>query len=374
MVPRLIAARLRNLLSCYPAVVLLGARQSGLTTLSRQLGGYYYNLRNPQARQRLDIDWDERVAADQLIILDEVGHAPELIPRLCSIIELYPERKGRILLLGSINPADLVTSRAQVGRIGTCELTPFLTSELSVDQWDSLWETGGYPGGRQAFPEWQQSHLSRMAQAELPGRGMNAGPSTTERLFHMLAVFHGQPWNASQIGKSLGASYHTVNSYVAFLEQAHLIRRLPAYTANTRKRLVKSAKIYWRDSGLLHALLGLRGDLRDQPWAGASWEGWIIEQILGHLTSTGQAHNAYYLRTSDHKEINLVLEYRGELWALEIKLTSAPDLNDLKRLADTARLIGADRVIMISRTRDPLPGARAASLNLAALLDELAPN
>ncbi len=152
-----------------------------------------------------------------------------------------------------------------------------------------------------------------------------------------------------------------------------MIRRLPAYTANTRKRLVKSAKVYWRDSGLLHALLGLNGDLRDQPWVGASWEGWIIEQILGHLQSTGQPHQAHYLRTSDHKEIDLVLEYRGELWALEIKLTSAPDLNDLKRLADTARLINADRIALISRTRDPLPGAKAASLNLAILLDELTP-
>ena len=373
MIPRLITPLLHRQLSRYPAVALLGARQAGLTTLARTLGGYYCNLSNPQERQRLDIEWDERVATDQLLILDEIGNTPELIARLRSVIEQNPQRKGRFLLVGSMQPADLTTGRAPIDHMGTCQLTPLLASELSVEQWDPHWQTGGYPGGTQAFPNWQQDYLSLMAQGELPDRGLTARPTVTERLFRMLAALHGQPWNASQVGKSLGISYHTANSYVDFLERSYLIRRLPAYTANTRKRLVKSAKVYWRDSGLLHALLGLNGDLRDQPWVGASWEGWIIEQILGHLQSTGQPHQAHYLRTSDQKEIDLVLEYRGELWALEIKLTSAPDLNDLKRLADTARLINADRIALISRTRDPLPGAKAASLNLAILLDELTP-
>ena len=373
MISRLITPLLHRQLSRYPAVALLGARQAGLTTLARTLGGYYCNLGNPQERQRLDIEWDERLATDQLLILDEIGNTPELIARLRSVIEQNPQRKGRFLLVGSMQPADLATGRAPIDHMGTCQLTPLLASEFSVEQWDPLWQTGGYPGGTQAFPNWQQDYLSLMAQGELPDRGLTARPTVTERLFRMLAAVHGQPWNASQVGKSIGVSYHTANSYVDFLERSYLIRRLPAYTANTRKRLVKSAKVYWRDSGLLHALLGLTGDLRDQPWVGASWEGWIIEQILGHLQSTGQPHQAHYLRTSDQKEIDLVLEYRGELWALEIKLTSAPDLNDLKRLADTARLINADRVALISRTRDPLPGAKAASLNLAILLDELTP-
>lgn len=373
MIPRLIATLLHRQLSRYPAVALLGAKQAGLTTLAQTLGGYYCNLGNPQERQRLNIEWDERIATDRLLILDEVVNTPELIPRLRSVIEQKPQHKGRFLLLGSMQPADLKTDRAPIDHMGTCELTPLLASELSVEQWDPLWETGGFPGGTQAFPKWQQEYLSQMAQRELPGRGMPTRPAVTERLFRMLAAVHGQPWNASQVGKSLGVSYHTANSYVNFLEQAYLIRRLPAYTANTRKRLVKSSKVYWRDSGLLHALLGLNGDLRDQYWIGASWEGWIIEQILGHLQSTGQSHQAHYLRTSDRKEIDLVLEYRGELWALEIKLTSAPDLNDLKRLADTARLINADRVALISRTRNPLPGTKAASLNLDILLDELTP-
>ena len=372
MIPRLIATLLHRQLSRYPAVALLGARQAGLTTLAQTLGGYYCDLGNPQERQRLNIEWDERIATDRMLILDEIVNAPEFIPRLRSVIEQKSRHKGRFLLLGSVQPADLKIGRAS-DHMGTCELTPLLASELPAEQWDPLWETGGFPGGTQAFPKWQQEYLSQMAQRELPGRGLPTRPAVTERLFRMLAAVHGQPWNASQVGKSLGVSYHTADSYVNFLEQAYLIRRLPAYTANTRKRLVKSSKVYWRDSGLLHALLGLNGDLCDQPWVGASWEGWIIEQILGHLQSTGQSHQAYYLRTSDHKEIDLVLEYRGELWALEIKLTSAPDLNDLKRLADTARLINADRVALISCTRNPLPGAKAASLNLAILLDELTP-
>ena len=215
--------------------------------------------------------------------------------------------------------------------------------------------------------------IDLMAQRDLPNWGLPARPTTTSRLFRMLAAVHGQTWNASQMGKSLGLSYHTVNTYVDYLEQAYLLRRLPAYATNIKKRLVKSPKIYWRDSGLLHALLGMDGhaDLYSQPWMGTSWEGWITEQILSHLQSRGASFQAFHLRTSDQREIDLLLEYRGQLWAFEIKLSSAPNTDSFATLRHTAELIGADYTALISRTIQPVQGEKVASLNLATTLDLL---
>jgi hypothetical protein len=165
----------------------------------------------------------------------------------------------------------------------------------------------------------------------------------------MLAAAHGQIWNASALGKSLGISYHTVNSYLDHLIGAGLVRRLPAYHANLRKRLVKSPKVYWRDTGLLHSLLGAqdRAALLAKPWVGASWEGLVIEQVLGTLAALDRRHRAFFLRTSDAKEIDLVLEVDDEIWALEAKLSTAPSHHDMARLDAVADLIGAQR---------PLPG------------------
>ena len=161
--------------------------------------------------------------------------------------------------------------------------------------------------------------------------------------------------------------------YVDFLEQAYLVRKLPAYSTNIRKRIVKSPKVYWRDSGLLHSLLdvGYADDLLDRPWIGASWEGWIIEQLLSHLGSTGRAYQAYHLRTSDQREIDLLLELGGELWAFEIKLSSVPGAADLQRLRNTADLIGADRCVLVSRTNTPVVSKDLASVDLEGALELL---
>ncbi len=378
MILRYIESHLQTQLTHYPAVALLGARQVGKTTLAKTLGGHYYDLENPQDRLRLDIEWEARVTDTPLIILDEAHTLPEIFPRLRAAIDADRKRHGRFLLLGSVSPALMTqVSQALTGRLALCPLTPLLARELPTAQWDHLWHTGGYPDGGLGdptrFPRWQNNYLDLMAQRDLPNWGLPARPAATDRLFHMLAAGHGQTWNASQLGKSLGLSYHTVNAHVDYLEQAYLVRRLPPYASNIKKRLVKSPKVYWRDSGLLHALLGLdaQADLYAQPWVGASWEGWIIEQILGHLQSKGQSFRAFHLRTSDQREIDLLLEYRGQLWAFEIKLSSAPNSDSLNALRQTAALVGADYSALISRTTQPLQGDQVASLNLAATLDLL---
>ena len=375
MIPRHLEHHLLTQLENYPAVALLGARQVGKTTLAKKLGGHYFDLENPQDRLRLDIEWETLAAMPQLLILDEAQAMPEIFPRLRAAIDADRQRQGRFLLLGSVSPA-LMTQVGQslTGRLALCQLTPLLAGEVGSENGDLLWKVGGYPDGgifdRARFPDWQHHYLALMAQRDLPNWGLAARPALTERLFRMLAALHGQTWNASQVGKSLGLSYHTVNSYVEYLEQVYLLRRLPAYTANLKKRLVKSPKIYWRDSGLLHALLDLQGDadLYGRPWVGASWEGWVIEQVLGHLQSWGQSFQAFYLRTSDQREIDLLLEYRGQLWAFEIKLSSVPDADSLSKLRDTAALVRADRCVLISRTINPVQSEKTASLNLAAAL------
>ena len=192
-------------------------------------------------------------------------------------------------------------------------------------------------------------------------------------MLRMLAVLHGTIWNASQVGQSLGLSYQTVNSYLEYFEGAFLIRRLQPYRANIRKRLVKRPKIYWRDCGLLHALLNVPDGrtLLAQPWVGASWEGFVIDQTLGELTSHGRHVNAYYFRTSDQYEVDLVLEFGQELWAIEVKLTASPSPNDMRRLDKAADIVGASRRFLVSQTRRSSGDARRVSCNLSSFLARL---
>ena len=189
----------------------------------------------------------------------------------------------------------------------------------------------------------------------------------------MLASVHGQIWNASQIASSLGVSYATVNSYLDYLEGAFLICRLQPYLRNLGKRLIKSPKVYWRDSGLLHAVLQTmtRDELLARPWVGASWEGFVIEQITGLLRAQGEAFEAYFLRTSDQYEIDLVLVRRGELWAIEIKLTSNPSPEDFARLDKGATILGAKHRVLISRVSEPAESQDKLSCSLGHFLDLL---
>jgi len=190
----------------------------------------------------------------------------------------------------------------------------------------------------------------------------------------MLALSHGQIWNASRIGQSLGISYHTVNAHLEFLEGAFLVRRLPPFAANLGKRLVKSPKLYLRDSGLLHGLLGVatEKDLWSQPWVGASWEGYVIESILAELAAAGRGHQAHYLRTSDGYEVDLVLDLDGERWAIEIKLTSSPSPAEVSRLEQTAKLVRATRVALVGRKHVGGDAKRVLTTDVAHLLGALA--
>ena len=375
MVPRLLRPRLRKLLRFFPAVALLGPRQCGKTTLAKSLGGRYYDLEHPAERDRLDSQWPEVEASRELVILDEAQEHPGMFSILRGTIDADRKRNGRFLLLGSVAPWLMrKVSESLAGRLGTCDLAPLLLPEVRTRPLDQLWLCGGYPGGGVLrpvlFPDWQKAFLRTLTERDLPHWGLPAAPLTTLRLLKMLAAVNGSPWNASEFGRSLGLNYHTVNAYLDFLEGAYQVRRIHPWFGNVRKRLVRSPRVYWRDSGVLHALLETHSveTLYSRPWAGASWEGFVIEQILAFVETKNLRWQPYFFRTSDGKEIDLVLEKGGVLWAVEIKLSALPGEGDVGSLASAMGLIGAKRGFLLSRTREPYEGAPVSSTNLAGFL------
>jgi predicted AAA+ superfamily ATPase len=356
MIPRIYRRQIRAKLTKFPAVALIGPRQCGKTTLAQQLGGAYFDMETAGSEARLDAEWDSLVAGKRLIIIDEAQTAPHVFSRLRGAIDADRKRNGRFLLLGSVSPALMENvSQSLAGRLGLIHLTPFILPELKARQMDDLWLRGGYPDGGilepTMYPEWQDSYLEMLAARDLPNWGLPAKPRQTMRLLAMLAAAHGLPLNASQIGLSMALDHKTVLSHCDFLEGAFLIRRLQPYSANIKKRLVKTPRTLWRDTGLLHALMGVvdLDHLYRQPWLGNSWEGFVIEQTLSTLAAADLRATPFFFRTSDGYELDLILDWRSDRWAIEIKLTSNPSSSMINRLNNTADLIDASRRVLVCR-------------------------
>ena len=371
---RLVRARLDR----FPAVALIGPRQCGKTTLARTLSRLYFDAEQNADRVRLDLEWDAVAAGRRLAVIDEAQTWPELFPRLRAAIDADRRRNRRFLLLGSVSPGLMrEVSESLAGRLALVELTPFLLSELAGGSLARLWLQGGFPDGGILgggnYPAWQRDYTALMAQRDLPAWGLPARAQTTQRLLHMLAAVHGQIWNASALGQSLGLSYHTVNTYLDFLEGAFLVRRLAPWNERITKRLIKSPKTYLRDSGLLHALLGIAGReaLLRHPAAGASWEGFVIEQILGHLAARGGRFEPFFFRTSDGHEVDLVLQADRLRIAVEIKLAANVAPDDWSRLDRAAEMIGAQHRLLICQTRTPSGSGARRLVNLPAALAHL---
>ncbi|MBS1621763.1 MAG: ATP-binding protein [Bacteroidetes bacterium] len=339
MINRLLEIDLLKTFRIFPVLALLGPRQVGKTTLAKTLvkalkkKSVYLDMENPDDRFLLQnpIPFFEQHQKD-CIIIDEVQRVTELFPVLRSVIDKY-RKPGRFLLLGSASPDLLAkSSETLAGRIYYHELTPFFIKEITPKySVEKLLIRGGYPlpflaKTTEAAKLWQQSFLTTYVERELPALGLSVSPLLVQRFFQMLAHLHGGIINYSQLAEALGVTYHTVQNITDYLENAFLIRRLQPWFSNSKKRIVKSPKIYIRDTGILLNLLKIYSmkDLLGHPQCGMVWEGFVLEQCANYF---GKKYDYYFYRTQDGTETDIVMTKAGKPFAsVEAKINTAPVL------------------------------------------------
>lgn len=341
MINRAIEASVLRSLNFFPVVGILGPRQVGKTTLARKLiselnkPAVYYDLELVEDFETIsqNTTWVLENNIDKTIVIDEVQRLLPLFPQLRALVDRKREA-ARFILLGSASPDFLQkSSESLAGRIAYHELTPILKSEAesSFIPQPTHWHRGGFPDALLApdngyWYQWQQNFIKTYVEQDLSAMGISTTIPLLNNFLRMISHFHGSLLNYSTLSNSLGMANNTVRRYVEILEQAYLIRRLEPWFVNVSKRIVKSPKIYIRDSGNLHFLSNIRHyeDLITHPIAGASWEGYVIEQIIPLLDP---AILPYFYRTSNGAEMDLVLvEGITPVVSIEIKLSLAPAL------------------------------------------------
>ncbi|MEM9477805.1 MAG: ATP-binding protein [Pseudomonadota bacterium] len=387
MIPRAKRHSVINALDREAAVALIGARQVGKTTLALEIGetrpSIYLDLEAMADRDKLsDPAQFLQLHADKLVILDEIHRMPHLFEALRGLID-QGRRKGkatgRFLLLGSASIDLMRQSETLAGRIEYVDLNPLSLPELqdqSVETRNTLWLRGGFPRSYIAKDEEEslrrrQNFIRTYLERDIPMFGARASTETLERLWTMLAHNQGNLLNAAQLARNLSLTSPTVTSYIGLLSDLLLVRRLRPFHANTTKRLTKSPKTYIRDSGLVHALLGIEtlDELFGHPVVGASWEGFVIETMLS-VAPTRTA--AYFYRTAAGAEIDLVLDLGGKrgLWAIEIKrgLSAKIEKGFRQALAD----IKPTRSFILHGGEDRYPkGEDTEAIGLVEMVEEL---
>lgn len=340
MIPRRAHTEIVSLLQQFPAVAILGPRQVGKTTLARQISAgaahapVYLDLEQPEDRAILS---EPRAYLEEhrgrLIVIDEVQRMPALFETLRGVIDTRRragDRAGQFLLLGSASRELLrQSSESLAGRIAYRELGGFRVDEPTGLTPSELWLRGGFPDSAlaadpMASMRWRRNFITTCLERDLLLTGLRTPVETMRRLWTMLAHVHATTVNVSQIAQSIGLSNKTVAHHVDLLVDLMLVRRIQPWFANVGKRLVKSPRVCWRDTGLLHALLGLetREQLLGHPCAGPSWEGFVIEQLSAAMADRG---TLWFYRTSTGAEIDLLVERAGgDLWAVEVKRSAAP--------------------------------------------------
>lgn len=356
--------RLHESLRRSRAVALVGPRQSGKTTLARTLlapdAPAYFDMENPLDEARLAqpmLALDPLVAAGGLIVIDEVQRATGLFPVLRVLMDRSP-RAGQFLLLVSASPALLQPAgESLLGRLEVIEVGGFDLGEVGAGSQDHLWLRGGYPRAFLAHEDadaeaWRINAIQRLVETDLPQYGINVPAPAMLRFWRMLAHVHGQVWNAADPARSLGLSESTVRRYLDHLTQTFMVRQLQPWFENLGKRQVKAPKIYFRDSGLLHSLMGVRSaaDLLNHPRSGASWEGFALEQVL----RLAEPDEAYFWATHGGAELDLLLLRGQRRVGVEFKRADAPRL--------TPSMFIAQRDLRLDALYVVYPGARRFQL------------
>lgn len=343
---------LRTALGRSRIVALVGPRQCGKTTLARTLlpetSPNYFDLEDPLALARLSEPMTALGALEGLIVIDEVQRRPELFPMLRVLADRRPAN-SHFLILGSAS-GDLLRqgSETLAGRLETVTLGGFNLGELGDPSGDTHWLRGGFPLSYLADSEadslaWRKNFIQTLLERDFPQWGVRIPAAALWRFWTMLAHYHGQTWNAAEPARALGIAESTTRRYLDLLTDAFMVRQLQPWHANLRKRQVKAPKLYLRDSGLLHQLLGIREarDLQMHPKLGASWEGYAVEEVLAAI----QPDEAYFWATYQGAEIDLVLRKDGRLLGVECKRTDTPKMTPSIRIALDD--LGLERIAMI---------------------------
>jgi len=316
-----------------PVTALLGPRQCGKTTLARLFAQNqpftFFDLESQPDLRRLQNPELVLGSLTGLVILDEIQLMPELFAVLRVLVDA-PQNQARFLILGSAAPA-LIKNAAEslAGRVEFVELAGFDLTETGADNWQTLWQRGGYPRSFLAASDrdsvaWREGFIRTFLERDIPQLGITIPAPALRRFWTMLAHYHGQTWNATELARSLGLSDKTVRSYLDILTSAFMVRQLQPWYENIGKRQVKAPKIFLRDTGLLHALLSLSDlhNLLAHPRVGASWEGFIIEQVL----QLGRPAEAYFWATHSGAEIDLLFFRQGRRYGVEVKFSEAPSI------------------------------------------------
>jgi uncharacterized protein len=375
---------IESLFEVFPVVALLGARQVGKSTLARLLVGKvkgeveFLDLEDPEERRRLADPGLVLRELRGLVVLDEIQSLPEVFP-LLRVLADRPDLPARFLVLGSASPELLRQSAESLaGRIGHHRLPGLILAEVGVRRLRSLWLRGGFPRSFLAASDaasltWRNGFVQTFFARDLPGLGFTVPAPTMERFWAMLAHWHGQTWNSSEFARSFGVADTTVRRYLDLLTATFLVRQLRPWHENLAKRQVKSPKIYVADSGLLHAVLGIRNhrELMRHPKSGASWEGFMLEQVIGQLGAS--TDECYFWATQSGAELDLLVVRGGRKLGFEFKLTETPSVTPSMRIA--SQDLGLERLYVVhggSRSWPMAEGIRAiAALQLLREIEPL---
>ena len=338
----LVRARIHEAFSVHPAVALTGPRQCGKTTLARAIaaadpeGSTFFDLESAVDRRRLQAPEQALAGLSGLVVIDEIQREPALFETLRVLVD-RPDNRARFLALGSASPA-LVRgiSESLAGRVGIVDLAGFDLTEIGPESWRTLWFRGGFPRAYlaphdRASAVWRRSFVRTFLERDIPQLGITVPAETLRRFWTMLAHYHGQLWNAAEFARALGASEGTARRYLDILAGAFMVRALPPWFANVRKRQVKSPRIYVRDTGLLHTLLTLEtaDEVAGHPKVGASFEGFAVEQIAGVFG----AGSVYFWATHGGADLDVLVMRGGKRYGFECKLADAPGTTRSMRVA-----------------------------------------